>query len=122
MAGKTVEFLGRVSDRELPHIFAGAKAMIYPSLEEDFGMAPVEAMAHGVPIIAHRSGGVVESVVEGKTGLFFDHWTADGVAAAIKKFERGRFSLHECKKQAEHFSAAVFRKQFLTLVNKWTKK
>jgi glycosyltransferase involved in cell wall biosynthesis len=92
LAGKTIQFLGRVPDKKLPVILAGAKGMIYPALQEDFGMAPVEAMAHGVPVIAHRSGGVVESVVDGKTGIFFDDWTASGVIEGIKKFEQKNFS------------------------------
>lgn len=116
LAGDTVEFLGRVPDRELADIFAGAKAIIYPSLQEDFGLAPVEAMAHGVPVIAHHSGGVVESVVEGKTGLFFDDWTVERVEEAIKKFETMRFSPLACRKQAQQFSTAVFKKAFLKLV------
>ena len=120
LAGKTVQFLGRVSDKKLPAIFAGAKGMIYPALQEDFGMAPVEAMAHGVPVIAHRSGGVVESVVDGKTGIFFDNWTVSGVVEGIKKFEQKNFSAVACRKQAKKFSASTFNKQFLRLIKNMT--
>lgn len=116
LAGDTIEFLGRVPDRELAKLFAGAKGMIYPSLQEDFGMAPVEAMAHGVPIIAHRSGGVVESVVDKKTGVFFDAWTVEGVIKGIQSFEKKNFSAQNCYKQARLFSEKIFKKQFLSLV------
>lgn len=122
LAGRTVEFLGRVPDRNLAKVFAGAKAMIYPSLQEDFGIAPVETMAYGVPVVAHRSGGVTESVVAGKTGIFFDDWTIEGVTAAIRQFEKTHFTAEDCRQQAKRFSEAVFRTKFLTLVKKWTKK
>jgi glycosyltransferase involved in cell wall biosynthesis len=116
IAGPTVQFLGRVPDKQLAKIFTGARAMIYPAIEEDFGMAPVEAMGYGVPIIAHRSGGTKETVIEGKTGIFFDEWTVAGVGRAIEQFERRRFSPAACRRQAEHFSAAHFDRQFRALV------
>src|SRR3990167_496247 len=74
MAGPTVEFLGRVPEGDLPRLYAGARAFIFAS-EEDFGIAPVEAMASGVPVIAYGRGGVLESVVGGETGLTFPEQT-----------------------------------------------
>jgi glycosyltransferase involved in cell wall biosynthesis len=111
IAGDTIIFAGRVGDEKLASLFAGAKAMIYPSLEEDFGMAPVEAMAHGVPVIAHRSGGVRESVQEGKTGLFFDEWNAIDIVRAIRAFEKKQFSAAACRRQAARFSDTLFKRK-----------
>lgn len=121
-AGPTVEFLGRVPDEQLPAIFAGAQALIYPALEEDFGMAPVEVMGHGVPVVAHRSGGVQESVVAGKTGIFFDEWSVDGVVTAIQAFEQQQFSAAQCRRQAQHFSTSVFRRKLARLVETHLRK
>lgn len=122
LAGPTVEFLGRVEDSELRRIFSGAIAMIYPALEEDFGMAPVEVMAHGIPVIAHRSGGVQESVLEGKTGVFFDEWSAEGVMRAIQVFEKTHFLPADCRKQARRFSAVLFRKKIQQLAAQAARK
>lgn len=116
IAGDTITFVGRVPDEKLAALFVGAKAMIYPSLEEDFGMAPVEAMAHGVPVIAHRSGGVRESVKEGKTGLFFDEWNATDVVRAIRTFEKKQFSASACRSQAARFSDTLFKRKLRQLI------
>lgn len=94
IAGPTVEFLGAVSDTELSQLYEGARALLYPVEDEDFGMIPVEAMAHGVPVLAHRSGGPVETVVEGKTGFFFDELTEAALTAVIKKYEKNVSQFH----------------------------
>ena len=69
-AGKNIEFLGEVTEAEKWELMKGAKAFIFPSEQEDFGIIPVEAMAAGTPVIALNQGGVKETVVDGKTGLF----------------------------------------------------
>ncbi len=70
MAGKTVEFLGAVNDKQLIDLYKNAKALLYPVEDEDFGMVPVEAMTFGTPVIAHKSGGPKETIIENKTGIF----------------------------------------------------
>lgn len=115
-AGNTVQFLGHVSDAQLGELYAGARAFLALATDEDFGMTPVEAMAAGTPVIAFRGGGYLESVVEGKTGVFFDEPTADSLAAAIRAFEKQKFSASECKKQAERFSTARFQEEILTFI------
>jgi glycosyltransferase involved in cell wall biosynthesis len=87
IAGPTIEFCGEVSDEELHKLYQGAKALLYPVEDEDFGIVPVEAMGHGLPIIAHRSGGPKETIVDGKTGIFFDELTSEALTAALKKCE-----------------------------------
>ena len=87
IAGSTVEFLGAVSDEKLSDLYANAKAFLYASLNEDFGMVPVEAMSYGTPVVALASGGVKETVIDGKTGFAFQELNLESLISAIKKFE-----------------------------------
>ncbi|MGH7245582.1 MAG: glycosyltransferase [Candidatus Levyibacteriota bacterium] len=108
IAGKTVEFVGEVSDEEKIRLMAGAKAFIFAGVDEDFGIVPVEAMGVGTPVIAYKSGGVLETVIDGKTGVFFDELTVESLVAAIKKVEKTKISSETCKRQAEKFSKEKF--------------
>jgi glycosyltransferase involved in cell wall biosynthesis len=117
MAGPTIEFEGAVSDDELHQLYAGAKALLYPVEDEDFGIVPVEAMGHGLPVIAHRSGGPRETVKEGKTGLFFDELTVEGLAKAIQKAQRVKFSAQEIQAYAQQFSAAHFSERMTAFLS-----
>jgi glycosyltransferase involved in cell wall biosynthesis len=68
-AKPNIQFLGRVGDDELRHNLARRRALVFPG-EEDFGIVPVEAMAPGRPVIAYGRGGVLDTVVDGVTGVF----------------------------------------------------
>lgn len=117
LAGPTIEFLGYVSDRDLPRLYAGAKAFLALAIDEDFGMTPVEAMAMGTPVIAYRGGGYVESVVEGKTGIFFDNPTVESLVSALKNFSKIKKDwASECQKQAQKFNKERFKKELKTFV------
>jgi glycosyltransferase involved in cell wall biosynthesis len=116
IARETIEFVGSVSDEELAKLYAGAKALIFCSLEEDFGIVPVEAMGHGVPVIALKQGGVRETVVEGKTGLFFNEPTKESLVTVLKKFESMKFDPETIHKRAEKFSKEVFQKKMKDFV------
>lgn len=85
-AGPTVSFLGAVSDAEMERCFSGCRALLYPGVE-DFGIVPLEVMASGRPVIAFARGGALETVVEGKTGLFFHEQTVEALSAALTRFE-----------------------------------
>jgi glycosyltransferase involved in cell wall biosynthesis len=117
LAGPTVEFIGEVSDEVKLDLMARAKAFIFPSNSEDFGITPVEAMSVGTPVIAYRSGGVVESVVAGKTGLFFDQPTAESLTKAIKQFGKIKIFPQDCFRQAQKFSLPRFKKEMLQFIN-----
>ncbi|MDP3941836.1 MAG: glycosyltransferase [bacterium] len=106
-----IEFLGEVTDEEKWELMRSAKAYINASEDEDFGILPVEAMAAGTPVIAYRSGGVKETVVDGETGLFFEELTMESLTRAIKKFEKMKFNAKSCWKRAELFSKEQFMKQ-----------
>ncbi len=111
LAGDNVEFLGYVSDQKLAELYVKARGFFVLATDEDFGMTPVEAMMAGTPVIAYRGGGYLESVVEGKTGVFFDKPTDESLVRTIKKFEKTKFSSEECKKWAERFYKDRFKKE-----------
>ncbi len=118
IAGSTVEFLGSVSDEELGKLYAGAKALIFCALDEDFGMVAVEAMAHGTPVIALAQGGVVETVVDGKTGVLFREPTVECLVEGIKRWEDSKTVRWEkqCLAQAKKFSKERFKRELKMFV------
>lgn len=116
MAGSTIEFCGAVSDDELNQLYAGAKALLYPVEDEDFGIVPVEAMAHGVPVIAHNSGGPRETIIQGKTGVLFTELSAKGLWQAVQQAEKISFSPQVLYGHAQQFSLAAFKKNITKFV------
>jgi glycosyltransferase involved in cell wall biosynthesis len=109
-SASNIEFLGRVSEEEKAGLFQGAQAFVNPQ-EEDFGITVVESMASGRPVIAYRSGGATETVIEGKTGLFFDKQASESLVEAIKKFSEITFNPEEIRVHAEQFSIKNFESQ-----------
>ncbi len=87
IAGPTISFKGHVTDSEFEQLYAGTSAFLYASVDEDFGMVPVEAMAHGVPVIAYASGGVKETVTHLERGIQYTELTADALTKAVKQYE-----------------------------------
>lgn len=124
IAGPQIEFLGEVSDEKLTEIYTGARALIFSALQEDFGMVPVEAMAHGIPVIALKQGGVAETVIDGKTGIFFDEPTVASLKSAILEFEKKEktFTATACIAQAEKFSKAEFKQKMRDFVTAHIKR
>jgi glycosyltransferase involved in cell wall biosynthesis len=107
MAGSTVEFLGRVPDRDLPDLMARCRVFLFPGLE-DFGIAPVEAQAAGRPVIAYRGGGALDTIVEGETGIFFDEQTPEALCDALRRLADMRFDPGVIRANAERFDVAHF--------------
>ena len=105
-----IEFLGRVGEEVKARLYSGAQAFINPQ-EEDFGITAVESMASGRPVIAYRKGGATETVIEGKTGVFFDEQTADALVMAIKNFHLFDFNPAEIRRHAEQFSVENFQQK-----------
>lgn len=110
IAGPGTVFAGRVPDARMTEVFSGARALLFPGVE-DFGITPVEAMSCGVPVLAYGKGGARETVLDGKTGLFYDDHTPEGLAACIQRFESEGVTwtpkqLHD---HAAGFSQEVFR-------------
>jgi len=105
-----VKFMGRVSDDDICELFASAKALLYPGIE-DLGLVPIEANAAGCPVIAYRDGGAVETVKEGITGLFFDEQTPESLMAAMERFEQNEVTFKNRQLFNEHvqqFSKTAF--------------
>jgi len=122
IAGPNIEFLGRLGDEETARYLAECRALIFPG-EEDFGIVPVEAMACGRPVIAFKSGGALETVVEGETGLFFSPQTAEALSAAVKRFKFAVFNKTVIRQQALRFSKENFKERIAALVKqKYEKK
>lgn len=91
--------------------------------DEDFGIAPVEALAAGKSVLAYRGGGVLESVVSGETGEFFSQQTESSLLAALKKFDPLKYSPEKCKERAQKFSKRNFKEKLEKIVNDlWEKQ
>ena len=115
IAGPTVEFLGQLDDGQVKHHLARCKALIFPG-EEDFGIVPVEAQASGRPVVAYGAGGALETIVEGRTGEFFDKPTVDSLTAVLSRFDDSRYSPREMNANAQRFGEAVFTERFVRFV------
>jgi glycosyltransferase involved in cell wall biosynthesis len=116
-AGPTVQFMGAVSDETLHTLYEGAQALLYPVEDEDFGIVPVEAMGHGVPVIAHNSGGPQETVVQGKTGVLFDQLDEAGLWEALQVFSRQKFNIAQIQHHALQFEKKQFKKKIKTFID-----
>lgn len=116
LAKKNIEFVGEVDEEKKFELLANAKAFVFASFDEDFGITPVEAQSVGTPVIAFKSGGVQETVIDGKTGVFFDINTPENLNKAIEKFERSKLDSKDCIKQAQKFSKERFKEQIKKIV------
>lgn len=117
LAGPGTRFEGHVSRARLLELLAGCSAYLVPGVE-DFGIAPVEAMAAGKPVVAYRGGGATETVVEGVTGLFFDRPEPRSLAAAIGDLASGVFDPVACRGRAERFSRDRFVREWRDLLDR----
>lgn len=107
MSGSTISFTGRVSDEKLIEFASSAKAFIFPS-EEDFGIAPVEALAGSLPVIAYKAGGALDYVIDGETGIFFDQQNADSLMKVLADFDTNKFNRSKMQSTASLFSIENF--------------
>jgi glycosyltransferase involved in cell wall biosynthesis len=114
-AGSGVNFLGSVDGEALRTHYRRARALLMPA-EEDFGIAPVEAMACGRPVIAFGRGGALETVVPGVTGVLTGAQSADAFADAMDSFDRDAWDSVEIRRHAETFSKARFETGFADAV------
>jgi glycosyltransferase involved in cell wall biosynthesis len=106
-AGSGINFLGAVDGEALRALYRGARALLMPA-EEDFGIAPVEAMACGRPVIAYGRGGALETVVPDVTGVLTDAQSADAFIGAMGSFDERAFDSVRIRRHAETFSTAKF--------------
>jgi glycosyltransferase involved in cell wall biosynthesis len=109
-ARRNIEFVGRVDDEAKAELYRGAIAYLNPQ-EEDFGITAVEAMASGRPVIAYRSGGALETVLEGTTGEFFDDQEWEDLASTVIRFDPSRYDPAAIRRHAMQFDAEIFKKK-----------
>ncbi|ADQ05798.1 glycosyl transferase group 1 [Caldicellulosiruptor hydrothermalis 108] len=121
IAKPNIEFLGYQPDETVRDLYQRCKALIFPGVE-DFGIVPVEVQACGRPVIALKKGGAVETVEEGKTGVFFERQDVESLKEAVYKFEQDieRFDKDYIRSHAEKFSAERFRVEFKDFILKVT--
>jgi len=117
ISGPTIDFVGEVNQEEKAKLYQNAQAFIFSADQEDFGIVPVESMAYGCPVIAYKSGGVTETVVDGKTGIFFDKLTTDSCANAIQKFQKLKINSSDCVSRASEFSTIKFISKIKKLIS-----
>lgn len=119
MAKPNIEFLGPLSEEKKREYLSKCLAFINPQ-EEDWGITPVEAMASGRPVIAYGSGGVLETVIDGKTGKFFDEQSWEALIDTILKFKPHEYNPHLIKQHADQFNTKNFYFRMKNFVdNKW---
>ena len=121
LAGANVQLLGHQPDAIVVDYMQRCKAFVFAAAE-DFGIAPVEAQAAGAPVIAYAKGGVTETVIPDKTGVFFLEQTVESLIEAVLRFESEAhtFDAEVIRQNAERFSSENFRRQFSEFVDQKT--
>ena len=118
---KNITFTGKVSDEILRGYLQKCRALIFCA-EEDFGLTPLETQACGRPVIAFGRGGATETIIEGKTGVFFPKQDTESLRKAIERFElldsQNNFNTYEIASHARTFTEKRFREEFSAIVEK----
>ena len=118
MANKNIEFLDAVTSLNLERLYVGAKGLILSASEEDFGITTIEASSVGTPVIAFRSGGFIETVVEGKNGIFYENNTVESLLEAVKIFNEMKFDREVVLSVVkDKYTKQIFKNNFSSLVN-----
>jgi len=107
MASPNVEFLGWQPDARLLELYRGSRLLVFPG-EEDFGIVPLEAQACGRPVVAYNRGGVLETVAEGRTGVFFDAQTEESLLDGVRRGASARWDAQVIRAHAEEFGEGRF--------------
>lgn len=116
---KNIKFLPLMKKPELKKYLSHAKGYIFPSLEP-FGIAPVEALAAGCPVIAFKEGGALDYIKPNENGILFDKQTPESLASVIEKFETMDFDRKKVSTSADKFSAKRFDKEIMDFINEKT--
>ncbi len=117
MAGPNIKFLGYVPDADLPDIIARCRAFMFPG-EEDFGIAPIQAMAAGRPVIAYAAGGALDTIIPGKTGFLFAEQTVTDIIKAVEAFDPDSIDTAFVRSHAEQFDTSLFKTKMMTFIEK----
>jgi glycosyltransferase involved in cell wall biosynthesis len=117
LAGPNVEFLGSVDEPALRDLYQRATALVLPA-EEDFGIAPVESLACGRPVIAFGRGGAVETVTQDVTGILVDDATPAAFAEAMRAVQLRTFDPSQLAASAQAFSVPRFERDFAEVLER----
>lgn len=126
IAGPTISFVGAVSNEEKHRLIHNAMGLINPVVDEDFGIVPVEASMHGIPVLAHKSGGHLETIQEGSNGMFFEEINIDSFIKSFVEFEKNieasKYDKSKIAIGAEKYSKKRFQQEYKKYVDdKWEK-
>ena len=116
-----IVFFDYSNAKKVNELVSKAKAFIHAGIE-DFGIAPVEAQSCGTPAIGYNSGGVAETVINGKTGILFKIQTSDAILDALVRFKKTEFDYKLISMHASQFSEDNFATNFMNFVNSKIKK
>ena len=116
LAGPTIHFPGRVSDKEKVRIVQSSKATLFPN-EEDFGIVAAESLAAGTPVIAYAKGGALDIVQDGETGVLFKDQTIAGLINAINRFETMKFLPATLHRKSKRFDKSLFDNKIRKIVS-----
>lgn len=121
IAGENITFFQNITDQELAYFYQHAQALIMPQ-EEDFGYVSLEAQFFGCPVIAYHKGGATETVMEGKTGIFFDEQNKTALTKALANFHTLSYTLKQQTIQCAHnnmeqYKQSVFQTQFIKYIS-----
>jgi glycosyltransferase involved in cell wall biosynthesis len=105
-----ITFLGWQSNEELAQLYAKCIALIFPG-EEDFGIVPLEAQASGKPVVAFSKGGALETIINGKSGVFFPKQTAESLQQAFENLSLIKFNSTDIRQHAFGFSRSIFKQK-----------
>jgi glycosyltransferase involved in cell wall biosynthesis len=114
-AGPKTEILGAVDDDTLRDLYRKCRALVFPG-EEDFGIVPLEAQACGTPVVARKIGGVLDTIVDGRTGVLYEGDGPEALATALRVFDAGEFATDTIRAHALRFSPERFREAFVSAV------
>ena len=121
LAGPTITFTGRVSDEELQRYIVDADVFIFPA-EEDFGIAPIEALSAGLPVIAYKAGGALDYIYDGSNGLFFEEQTKESLIEALKRYQTMTFDVGMITKGTDIFSKQRFQSAMSSYITNVSRK
>lgn len=114
---ENIKFIHKPTDYELTSLYKNSKAFLMPQ-EEDFGITSLEAQSFGVPVIAYKKGGSLDTIIDGKTGIFFTQQTEESLNNAIAKFDKTCFDKRYLMTNSKKFTFDNFKKNFLLELEK----
>jgi len=115
ISGKNIKFLCTVSDSKLLDLYSRAKSLVFTG-REDFGLTPLEAQASGTPVVAFEEGGAVETIINGRTGFFFNKQEPQVLVEVIKKFEKNPLDPVRCRENATKFDFKNFKEHITDFI------